>query len=249
MAEVGISPAPALRPSMNFPRFVLFTLALFAGACAASAAQRTALFVSQVKPPAPEVAAADVKIQEHLTALGFKVTFADQYDAPTAAEGKDLVFISSGVSAHRLEGKYRSVAVPVIVCESYVLPHMGMTARKQEGDFGTKEEKLRYLWMVNAPHPLSAGLPAGMVNVVHKGGPMNWGRPGPGATIIATFPGELDKSPLFAYEKGATMEGENLAPARRVMLFLDGDTFPGLNEAGLKLFDAAVQWAVASPTK
>ena len=33
------------------------------------------------------------------------------------------------------------------------------------------------------------------------------GRPGPGAIVIATFPGELDKSPLFAYEKGATMDG------------------------------------------
>ena len=82
-----------------------------------------------------------------------------------------------------------------------------------------------------------------MVNVVQKGGLMNWGRPGPGAIVIATFPGELDKSPLFAYEKGATMDGENLAPARRVMLFLDNTTFPGLNEAGLKLFDAAVLWA------
>jgi hypothetical protein len=28
------------------------------------------------------------------------------------------------------------------------------------------------------------------------------------------------------------MEGENLAPARRVMLFLDGDTFPNLKRSG-----------------
>ena len=211
-----------------------------------SAAGRTAVFVSQHKP-APEVAAADAKIQEHLTALGFTVTFADQYDSPAAAEGKDLVFISSGLSAHRLEGKYRAVAVPVVVCESYALPHLGMTARKQDENFGTKEGQIRYLWLVNAPHPLAAGLSAGMVNVVKKGCPINWGQPGPGAIVIATLPGELDKSPLFAYEKGATMEGENLAPARRVMLFLDGDTFPNLNEAGLKLFDAAVLWAAGAP--
>jgi hypothetical protein len=225
----------------NIHRLLLVALGLVAAALSA-ATPRTALFVSQVKP-APEVAASDAKIQEHLTALGFTVTFADQHDSPAAAEGKDLVFISSGASAHRLEGKYRSVAVPVVVSESYALPHLGMTARKQDENFGTKDGKIRYLWLVNAPHPLSAGLSAGMVNVVKKGCPMNWGQPGPGAIIIATFPGELDKSPLFAYEKGATMEGENLAPARRVMLFLDGDTFPNLNEAGLKLFDAAVRWA------
>lgn len=228
------------------PRHYLQIAALCAVVVTLQAAPQSVLFVSQIKP-APEVAAADAKIQEHLTALGFTVTFADQYDSPAAAEGKDLVFISSGASAHRLEGKYRAVAVPVVVCESYALPHLSMTARKQDADFGTKEEKIRYLWLVNAPHPLSAGLPAGMVNVVKKGAPMNWGRPGPGAIVIATFPGELGLSPLFAYEKGATMEGENLAPARRVMLFLDGDTFPNLNEAGLKLFGAAVLWAAAKP--
>lgn len=215
-------------------------------AVALTAAPPTALFVSQIKP-APEVAAADIKIQEHLALLGFKVTFADQLASADGAIGKDLVFISSGASAHRLEGKYRSVAVPVVVCESYALPHLGMTARQQDANFGTKEGKIRYLWLVNAPHPLAAGLAAGMVNVVKKGNPMNWGQPGPGAIIIATFPGELNKSPLFAYEKGATMEGENLAPARRVMLFLDGDTFPNLNEAGLKLFDAAILWAAQLP--
>jgi hypothetical protein len=227
---------------MNTVRRLLFLALGLAAAVLSAATPRPALFVSQVKP-APEVAASDIKIQEHLTALGFTVTVADQHDSPAAAEGKDLVFISSGLSAHRLEGKYRSVAVPVVVCESYALPHLGMTARKQDENFGTKEGQIRYLWLVNAPHPLAAGLSAGMINVVKKGCPMNWGQPGPGAIVIATFPGELDKSPLFAYEKGATMEGENLAPARRVMLFLDGDTFPNLNEAGLKLFDAAVLWA------
>jgi len=230
---------------LPFPRLLLLALGLAVSALVSFAAPRTALFVSQAKA-APEIVAADAKVQEHLAALGFTVTFADQRDPVSAADGKDVVVISSGVSAHVLEGKYKAVPVPIVLWESYVLPHMGMTAKKQEGDFGTKDEKLRYLWLVNAPHPLSAGLPAGMVNVVKKGGPMNWGRPGPGAIVIATFPGELDKSPLFAYEKGATMDGENLAPARRVMLFLDNTTFPGLNEAGLKLFDAAVLWAAGA---
>jgi len=212
------------------------------------AAPKSVLFVSQIKP-APEVLASDAKIQAHLAELGFTVTFADQYDSPAAAEGKDLVFISSGASAHRLEAKYRAVTVPIVVSESYSLPHLRMTARQQEVDFGTKEGKIRYLWIVNAPHVLAGGLPAGMVNVVHKGAPMNWGRPGPGAIVIATFPGELDKSPFFAYEKGATMDGESIAPARRVSLFLDSDQFPNLNEAGLKLFDAAVRWAADGSVK
>jgi len=226
----------------------LLCLACSLAAVCAMAAPRTVLFVSQVKP-APEVIASDARMQAHLAALGFEVAFADQNESPQVAEGKDLIVISSGASAHRLEGKYRPIAVPLIVCEAYTLPHLGMSGRRQDGDFGTKEGKIRYLWLVNAPHPLAAGLPAGMVNVVKKGGPMNWGRPGAGATVIATLPGELDKSPIFAYEKGATMDGEALAPARRVFFFLDGDAFPNLNDAGLKLFDAAVLWAADSAGK
>ncbi|MBS0662734.1 MAG: hypothetical protein JSR48_05680 [Verrucomicrobia bacterium] len=225
-----------------FPRLGLALLLASAGfRSSALAAGHHVLFVSQAKA-APEIVAADAKAQEHLRALGYVVTFADQRD-PLNVAGQDVVVISSGVSAHVVEGKFKSVPVPVVTWEAYILPHMGLTGKKEETDFGTKEGKNRYLWMVNAPQALSAGLPAGLLNVVQKGGPMNWGRPGPGAIVIATLPGELGKSPLFAYERGATMDGENLAPARRVMLFLDNTTFPLLNDAGLKLFDAAVQWA------
>ncbi len=223
---------------------LILLLAGCASAIVARGATQSLLFVSQAKA-APDIVAVDARIQEHLTSLGFAVTFADQRDPVTAADGKDVIVISSGVSAHVIEGKYKSVAVPVVTWEAYMLPHVGMTGKKEETDYGTREGKVRYLWMVNAPHPLSAGLPAGMLNVMQKGGPMNWGRPGPGAIVIATFPGELDKSPIFAYEKGATMDGENIAPARRVMLFLDNTTFPMLNGAGVKLFDAAVRWAAA----
>jgi hypothetical protein len=227
-------------------RLTSLLLCLVSLVAANGATAKSLLFVGQAKA-APEIVAADTKAQEHLATLGFTVTFADQRDPVTAAGGKDVIVISSGVSAHVIEGKYKTVAVPLVTWESYMLPHVGMTGKKEETDFGTREGKLRYLWMVNAPHPLSAGLPAGLLNVMQKGVPMNWGRPGPGAIVIATFPGELDKSPLFAYEKGATMDGENLAPARRVMVFLDNTTFPGLNEAGLKLFDAAVLWAAGNP--
>src|ERR1035437_2539314 len=226
--------------------FVILLLGFATLGLPARGAGKALLFVGQAKA-APEVVAADAKAQEHLAALGFTVTFADQRDPVTVAQGKDVIVISSGVSAHVVEGKYKAVAVPVVTWESYILPHMGLTGKKEDTDFGTRDGKLRYLWMINALHPISAGLPAGLLNVMKKGVPMNWGRPGPGATIIATLPGELDKSPLFAYEKGATMDGENLAPARRVMLFLDNTTFGGLNEAGLKLFDAAVLGAAALP--
>lgn len=36
-----------------------------------------------------------------------------------------------------------------------------------------------------------------------------------------------------------------LAPARRVMLFPNNDGFANLSPAGVKLFDAAIDWALA----
>ena len=47
---------------------------------------------------------------------------------------------------------------------------------------------------------------------------------------------------LYAYETGAAMTS-GTAPARRVHLFLQNNTFASLNTDGLKLFDAAVGWA------
>lgn len=222
----------------------LIPLAVFAAAlqAAAPAAGKKLVFVGQTKAAA-ETVAADAAAQARLAQLGFAVTFVDQHEPAPALAGVDLVVVSAGVSAHVVEGRFRHATVPVVLWEAYLLPHMGMTGRKEGADYGTHEEKQRYLWMVNAPHPLSAGRAAGLLNVVKRGGPMNWGRPGPGAIIIATMPGELAKGLIFAYEKGATMDGENLAPARRVMLFLDNNTFPGLNDDGQALFDAAVLWA------
>ncbi|CAB5695208.1 Uncharacterised protein [Delftia tsuruhatensis] len=40
------------------------------------------------------------------------------------------------------------------------------------------------------------------------------------------------------------MDYESLAPAHRVMFFLDNETFPNLSAAGPKLFDAAMDWAL-----
>ena len=203
------------------------------------------LFVVQDKAAAP-VVATDAAISKHLEALGYTVTKIDEAAPVPPPASADLIVISSSISAHKLEGKYRSVPLPVVTWESYLLPHMGMSGMKENTDFGTIE-KNRYLWMVNAPHPLSAGLPAGMLNVYKRGTSMNWGKPGLGATIVATIAGEPDKVAEFAYEKGATMDYENLAPARRVFIFLDNTTFTNLNDAGVKLFDAAISWSLSAP--
>jgi len=201
------------------------------------------LFVVQEKAAAP-VIAIDAAIKKHLETLGYAVTEIDEAAPVPLLTREDMIVISSSISAHKLEGKYRASPLPIVTWESYLLPHMGMSGMKENTDFGTIE-KNRYLWLVNAPNPLSAGLPAGMLNVYSRGTSMNWGKPGLGATIIATIAGEPDKVAEFSYEKGATMDYENIAPARRVFIFLDNTTFTNLNPAGISLFDAAISWSLA----
>jgi len=230
-----------------FQKSCVLALGLAVAAVSAQAAPlgqgKKLLFVLQQKSK-PDNIATDTKVRQHLEALGFSVQVVDQTAPASAADGADLVVISSTVSAQVVEGKFKSTTVPIITWESYILPHMGLTGRKLDSDFGTQKEKVRYLDLVNAPHPLAAGLPAGMLNVFKEGGVVNWGKPGLGATIISTVAGDPSRVTEFAYEKGATMQSGLNAPARRVSLFLENTSFTELNDAGLKLFDAALQWGL-----
>lgn len=238
---------------MKLPRFLLPALlaasCLLAGVLSSNAAAapptppKKVLLVVRTEGKSLPI---DQKIQQHLAARGYIVTLYSQYDPVDAARDNDLVILSSTVRSRDLLGAYRNVAVPMLTWESDLLDDNAMTGKRDGTDFG-RTAKDRYVWLVNAPHPMAAGLPAGVVDVYEKAAPMNWGKPGLGATIIATVYGQPEKAAIFGYEKGATMDYEALAPARRVMFFLDNETFPNLSPAGFKLFDAAVDWAVAAP--
>jgi len=191
-----------------------------------------------VKPDNPRVAT-DRAIAAHLETRGYRVTIGSQYDPVTT--NYDLVILSSNIRSRDLLGAYRDVPVPVLTWESDLLDDMAMTGKKLDRDFG-KARAEHFVWLVNAPHVLAAGLSAGINTIYFKDAPMNWGKPGLGAAIIATVPGEPEHAVIFGYEKGATMDYEAIAPARRTMVFLDNETFGNLTPAGLNLVDAAVDW-------
>jgi hypothetical protein len=185
----------------------------------------------------------DEKIRQHLAARGYAVSLEDQDADPGVAAGASLVLISSTVAAKDVRAAWRQLPVPLLTWENDLLDDFAMTGKRHDVDFG-EAGKERYLWVVNAPHPMAAGLPAGVNNVYAKQAGMSWGKPGLGAVTIATLYGQPGKAAIFGYEKGATMDYESLAPARRVMFFLGNDTFTHLSPASLTLFDAAVDWCV-----
>ena len=189
----------------------------------------------------------DLAVVAYLRSLGFEVKQVDEHAPGTANAGQALILISESVDAIEVGGKYRNVPIPLITFENDLLGDLGMADQKSGRDYGTDDGQ-RFLWIVNAPHPLAAGLGAGLQNVLSdEHFKMNWGKPGLGAATIATLRGEPDKAAIFAYERGATMNGEFLAPARRVSFFLWQDTFEDLRPEGLALFRAAVLWAAAPP--
>ncbi|AOI91997.1 hypothetical protein WS58_30610 [Burkholderia pseudomultivorans] len=205
---------------------------------APAAVTRVAMLV-QLRGPNLKV---DEQVVRHLGERGYAVRLIDENATPDAARDADLVVISSTVSSKNVRPGWRTLDKPLVTWENDLLDDLAMTGKRHDVDFG-ETGKERYLWLVNAPHPVAAGLPAGVTDVYGRQAPMSWGKPGLGATTIATVYGQPDKAAIFAYEKGATMDYEALAPARRVMFFLDNDTFVNLSPAGLALFDAAIDWA------
>ena len=183
-----------------------------------------------------------------LQSLGFTVIKASEATPLPAAADQDLIIVSESVDAVDVDAKYRYLPVPLITCENDLLGEFGMTGLKNGRDYGTDDEQ-RFIWLVNAPHPLAGGLGAGLQNVQDdEHCKMSWGKPGLGAVTIATLRGEPDKAAIFCYERGATMNGEFLAPARRVSFFLWQDGFLHLRPEGLALFKSAVLWAVSPPS-
>lgn len=226
----------------------LFRVALGFGAALALPAAVSGAPVKRIvmvvqEDAVPEAVASDALAANRLRGRGYDVKVIDQAAPAPAVAVADAILISATVSSNKLGAKYRESPIPVVTWEAYILPHMGMAGKKENADFGTKSRE-RWLWVVNTPHPASGGLPPGQVNVQKKNVPMGWGRAGLGASIIGTFPGEPDHAAAFVYEKGAVMDYENVAPARRGFIFIDTAAFADLNEEGLKVFDAMVAWAI-----
>lgn len=185
----------------------------------------------------------DELVKQHLDSLGYQVTFADANEPASITKGYDLVIISATVSSRMFGGKYVDVNVPILTWENDIQDDMRYTGRYKGVDFG-QVDKEHYVWLVNAPHPMSAGLKAGIAVAYNDDQAIGWGKPGAGAAIIATLPGQPDKAIIYCYEKGATMDYDFLAPEKRAMFFLDNRNFGLLTKDGIALFDAAVKWTI-----
>jgi hypothetical protein len=200
---------------------------------------------------------ADERVKRRLERLGLevRVTLAGP-PPPDDLRDAAVVVISSTASADTLGIGYRELAVPLVLWEPNLYDELGMTGPERGADLGVATGTGE-LVIKDPAHALAAGLGGSVAAVAlppppaGEAGPprrqpdrwMSYGQPGAHAQVVATWPGRPTRAVIFGYERGAPMVGLP-APARRVGLYLHNRSPNLLTEAGWRLFDAAIVWAL-----
>ena len=199
-----------------------------------------AVVVSRTVP----VPASDVPFVQHLRQRGWKVSLIDDDKikdvGSKAVRGFDLVVVSASVVARKIEWRLQSAPEPIIVSKQSLYPAFKMTGNtKADRGFTSASRKLN---IVNPGSPMAAGLD-GEVFVSTVAKPMNFGRVGPGAEVVASARGTNNTPVIFAYDAGAKLVNDKPAAGKRIGFHMS-QTHPRLaNRDAWALFDAAALWA------
>ncbi|MBL8269339.1 hypothetical protein [Steroidobacter sp.] len=222
-------------------------------ALARAAKGKKLLFVRRYDLPWPENEASDQAQLAWLRELGFDVSTADHMEPDSRAQGKDLVIISASTNKYKLGIKYADVHLPIVLLEAKAVDALSMVTRRRNTDYGVNDHKEslyppeNYVDIARSFHPIAAGLPAGQLKLFKTPGVLAWSRPPAGAQVIATIPNQPEHATMFAYEKGATMANDMVAPGRRALFPMDAPRFPDLTEQGRAIYAALLLWALSTP--
>ncbi|MBX2883175.1 MAG: hypothetical protein KTR32_24700 [Granulosicoccus sp.] len=181
----------------------------------------------------------------HLSKQGWNVTLVDDNtvrdSGRDAIRGYDLVVISSSVYPQWIQGRLQQAPEPIVVTEHQLFPSFRMTGF-QNGDRGLTSAS-RKLRIVNSSNPMAAGLSGDVVVSSSIAKPMNYGRVGPDAYVIATAKDSDNQSVIFAYDAGDELANGDTAVAPRVGFYMSPAHAGIANQDGWALFDAAAAWA------
>ena len=188
--------------------------------------------------------AEDEIIKGYLEDIGCEVEpHGDDEEAhPVDISGADAVYISESVSSVNITDAYKDAPIPVIVSESYVLDDMQFAP---DGTFVLPENQTRIV-IEDPAHPIAGGL-TGEVEVLSSPAMIQSCSDMQGDVhIVAT----INDNPCIAYyEAGATLMDGSVTPDRRVFIFPHTNSISaGLTDAGWKLMQRSVCWALALDT-
>jgi len=188
---------------------------------------------------------ADQPYVNHLRDRGWKVTVVDddriRDNGPRAVSGYDLVVITPTVFWQRVKWRLRNAPEPIIVAKPELFPGFGMTTASRSNWGYTRSSKK--VQIVNPGHEMAAGL-SGEVIVAIKAKPMNFGRVGNSATVVASARDTRDQPVVFAYGRGETLANGERASGPRIGMYMSQTHAGFANRDGWALFDAAAAWAV-----
>lgn len=233
----AIAPGSTNRLTINMVRDKAGTL-IVANSQVSINFERGVLYVHSTAGANPS----DVLLIARLESQGYYVERVGATTSDTAmGAGKHLIITSSTVASGEVTTKFQSSAAPVINWEQALQDDYAMTTVTGTTDRGTTAGQTA-LEIVDASHPLAAGLSTGVVQVVTAARDIAWGQPNTNAKAIARVPGTQNYG-IYGYDKGALLTDGTAAPERRVQVFLSDNSAVVFTEAGLRLWDAAVNWA------
>lgn len=184
----------------------------------------------------------DAAAKNRLEALGHSViTVGDVASQTSDANNKDLVVISSTCQSSNVNTKFRNVAVPVLVWESYLFDDMQMTSTTAGTHYGSISNQTQ-LTIANTNHFIASGL-SGNPTIANATSTLTWGTPAPAASVVAHIVGNSSQASIFTYEAGDQMQGLT-APARRVGFYFTDATASEATTTSWTLFTAAVTYAL-----
>lgn len=188
----------------------------------------------------------DIYLGQVLKAKNFEVSYADDAASISAAQGMNLVVLSSSSSATTLAGRYKDSGLPVLVLESHVFDDMKLTGDVKATDYDEEDDTRITILPGMDVHPLAAYYSSTVT--VTKDQPVgccgvNWGKPASSAIKVAGYGGtSTGRVSIFAYNKNAVMIDGFVAPGRRVGFFAADTAVQYLSTDGLKLLNAAITW-------
>jgi len=263
--------------------FALTTLFLFAlpsawaqdgGSALKNSEQRGKKIIIIAGEPEKEHPNDDLAVKKHLEQQGYVVTVGSEDDQAAKAAGQDLIILSSTANPRVLEDKYANSPIPVFTWNTVDFPDMKMTGGERHVDFETLDPvqdyarafTVLYGYFPNVTNPIvrELNIPRSQMfgTLYLEPQAFGWAKPAPSAGIVVNIEGEPTHAAVFTYERGATMYGGFVAPARRVGFYLQDATFHYLTDVhgdaradpnlaqwwvGLKLFDASIRWALNPP--
>jgi hypothetical protein len=166
--------------------------------------------------------------------------------------------VLESVTSAFLTDKLRATSTPILNCEAFIQDDLGLTATGPSGDpgppsefaFGVVDGETK-IAIKDPAHPLAAGL-RDQVSVYSAAKEINWGKVAAGAKVVATLASDPAGAALYVYEKGSTLFDGKQAAGTRIGFFLEDDNTTGtatfFTADGLKLFDAAVNYALGATT-